>query len=148
MPISVRDIDARDRDAWLGLWHGYLVFYETDLAPAVTENTWRRLVDPDGDLIGLVAVDEADWPVGFAVCVVHGGTWSPKPVCYLEDLFVDPKARGGGVGRNLIEALAARGRREGWLRLYWQTAAGNARAQALYDKLARRTDWVRYELDL
>jgi GNAT superfamily N-acetyltransferase len=57
-------------------------------------------------------------------------------------------ARGHGVGRALIEWLAERGRGEGWLRIYWQTAQDNVRAQALYDKLAERTDWLRYELDL
>jgi GNAT superfamily N-acetyltransferase len=69
-------------------------------------------------------------------------------VCYLEDLFVDPVARRSGVGRALIEALAAEGRQAGWRRIYWRTAADNATAQALYDRLARRSGWVTYELDL
>jgi len=61
---------------------------------------------------------------------------------------VREEARGRGVGRALIEALADRGRNEGWLRLYWQTARDNETAQKLYDKLAERTDWLRYDLDL
>ncbi len=60
----------------------------------------------------------------------------------------EAEARGRGVGRALIEALADRGRNEGWLRLYWQTARDNETAQKLYDKLAARTDWLRYDLDL
>ena len=69
-------------------------------------------------------------------------------MCYLEDLYVDADVRGRGVGRALISSLAEEGHRAGWLRIYWRTASDNATAQALYDKLARRTGWVTYELDL
>ena len=40
-----------------------------------------------------------------ANCVVHASTWSRQPKCYLEDLFVDPAARGLDVGRALLEAV-------------------------------------------
>ena len=145
-PLTIRPLEARDRAAWDGLWAGYLAFYETALAPEVTDDTWSRLLS--GALIGLVSVDGQDRPLGFAHALLHSGTWSPRPLCYIEDLFVSAEARGCGAGRGLIEALAERGRAEGWLRLYWQTARDNATAQALYDKLAARTNWLRYDLDL
>jgi ribosomal protein S18 acetylase RimI-like enzyme len=50
------------------------------------------------------------------------------------------------VGRRLIQALAERGRAAGWLKIYWMTQADNAAAQALYDKLAKRSPLVRYDL--
>jgi len=145
-PPTVRPLQERDRTHWDEMWAGYLAFYETELWPEVSDDTFARILS--GDLIGIVAVDEMDAPLGFAHALLHQGTWSPKLLCYLEDLFVRPEARGRGVGRALIEALAARGRDEGWLRLYWQTAADNRTAQALYDRLADRTKWVRYDLDL
>jgi GNAT superfamily N-acetyltransferase len=142
----IRGVKPEDQPAWDRLWAGYLAFYDKTLPPEVTEDTWRRLLS--GALIGLVAVSPTGEPQGFAHALLHAGTWSPKPLCYLEDLFVLPEARGQGIGRALIEALTARGRREGWLRLYWQTANGNKAAQRLYDAVGRRTDWVRYDLDL
>jgi GNAT superfamily N-acetyltransferase len=145
-PPAIRPIRAADRAGWDELWAGYLAFYKARLAPEISDDTFARILS--GALIGLVAVDEADRPIGFAHALLHGGTWSPKPLCYLEDLFTHPEARGQGVGRALIEALAAMGRREGWLRLYWQTARDNETAQRLYDRLGRRTDWLRYDLDL
>ncbi|MDR3499031.1 MAG: GNAT family N-acetyltransferase [Parvibaculum sp.] len=145
-PPAIRPIRAADRAAWDELWAGYLVFYKARLAPEISDDTFARILS--GALIGLVAVDEADRPIGFAHALLHAGTWSPKPLCYLEDLFARPEARGQGVGRALIEALVATGRREGWLRLYWQTARDNETAQRLYDRLGRRTDWLRYDLDL
>lgn len=144
--ITIRPLAPCDRVAWDEMWAGYLAFYQTVLTPEITEDTWRRALS--GALIGLVAVDASDRPLGFAHALLHVGTWSPKPLCYLEDLFVRDEARGRGIGGALIAALAERGRREGWLRLYWQTARDNERAQRLYDQVAQRTNWLRYDLDL
>lgn len=146
-PLTIRPFESRDRATWDGMWAGYLAFYETSLAPEVSEDTWSRFVSAAPGHIGLIA-EGAGGPLGLAHAILHPGTWSPKPVCYLEDLYVNEAARGRGVGRALIEALADKGRAEGWLCLYWQTARDNNNAQHLYDKLARRTDWLRYDLDL
>lgn len=145
--IHIRPFAAFDRGAWDAMWADYLAFYKTGLPPEVSADTWARFLAPAPNHIGLIAEAEGA-TLGFAHAILHPGTWSAKPVCYLEDLFVNESARGRGVGRALIEALAERGRAEGWLRLYWQTASDNATARALYDKLARRGDWVRYDLDL
>jgi GNAT superfamily N-acetyltransferase len=145
--VTIRPFAAADRAAWDGMWAGYLAFYETSLPPGVSDGTWARFVAPAPGHVGLIA-DSGEGPLGFAHAILHPGTWSPKPVCYLEDLYVNEAARGRGVGRALIEALAGKGRAEGWLRIYWQTGAANTNARALYDKIAQRTDWLRYDLDL
>lgn len=147
MTVHIRPFAAADRGAWGEMWAAYLAFYETALPPETTDDTWARFLRPAPGHIGLIAEGEGG-PIGFAHALLHPGTWSPKPVCYLEDLFVREEARGLGAGRALIEALAAKGRAQGWLRLYWQTARSNNTAQHLYDKLAKRTDWLRYDLDL
>jgi GNAT superfamily N-acetyltransferase len=86
-------------------------------------------------------------PVGFANYVLHPHTWSLRPACYLEDLFVASAARGEGAGRALIEALVTFGREHGWRRVYWHTHENNERARILYDRLAKRTDYVRYDIE-
>ena len=146
--FTIRDLAARDKAAWLELWRGYCGFYQATVGDAATEATWARLLDPAQPMIGLVACDAADRPVALAHCVLHLNTWTVQPVCYLEDLYVAPEARCTGAARALIEALAERGRREGWLRLYWLTKADNHQARALYDRVGQLTDWVRYDLPL
>lgn len=144
--LAVRDAAPTDEPRWRALWADYLRFYRTELTEAVTADTWRRILDPASALFCRVAtLDEQ--VVGFAVCVLHEGTWSPAPVCYLEDLFVDDSTRGGGAGRALIDDLAARGRRDGWRRLYWHTQNGNAVARRLYDHYASVSDFVRYDVE-
>lgn len=145
--VRIRPFASADHDVWSGMWNAYLAFYETALPPETTADTWARFLRPAPGHIGLIAEGEGG-PIGFAHALLHPGTWSPKPVCYLEDLFVREEARGAGAGRALIGALAERGRAEGWLRLYWQTDTGNKTARALYDKLAKSRNWVRYDLDL
>ncbi|WP_208971030.1 GNAT family N-acetyltransferase [Kineococcus rubinsiae] len=147
-PGGVRALRAGDRDAWDALWAAYLRFYRHDLDAAVTEATFARLCRGGDDLFGLVAVDAADRPVGFAHVLLHASTWSPTSVCYLEDLFVDPAACGGATGRALIDATLAQARERGATAVYWRTQAFNGRARSLYDQVARLSSDVMYEVEL
>ncbi len=146
--IVVRPLQERDRDRWRELWDIYLTFYEQDLDDEVTESTWRRLLAREHGMGALVATDGEGYVVGLAHHVVHAGTWSTQPVCYLEDLVVDPGFRGRGHGRALIDALAARAAELGCGSLYWHTAGDNARARGLYDHVATLSEYVRYDLEL
>jgi GNAT superfamily N-acetyltransferase len=146
--ITIRDLQADDEDAWRTLWDGYCEFYGTRISPAITDATWRRLMDGDSPLFGLVACEGGgDGPVvGIVNCVLHPVTWSDGSACYLEDLFVDPEHRRKGAGRELIRAVLERGERMGWYRVYWMTKADNVTARSLYDAVAGKTDWVRYQV--
>jgi len=148
MGAIVRPLKTQDKAAWDELWLGYLTFYEnTDLVSKVTDNTWDMISGPREDVFCLVAEVNGK-VVGFVHCVLHANTWSDKPVCYLQDLFVNPSERGQGAGQALIESINERMKTENWHRVYWRTASDNATAQALYDKLATRTGWVTYEVNL
>ena len=65
---------------------------------------------------------------------------------FLDDLFVDPAARGGNIGEALIGHVAGVARARGWGVVRWITADDNYRARALYDRLAKKTSWNLYEL--
>lgn len=146
-PICVRDATAGDEARWRVLWAGYTAFYETDVPADVTAHTWARILDPASPISCRLAEREGS-VAGFAVSVLHPGTWGHGPRCYLEDLFVDPKVRGGGVGRALIQDLITRGRAEGWIELYWQTKASNTVARRLYDSFTPADEFVRYCVQL
>jgi GNAT superfamily N-acetyltransferase len=144
MPTHIRKIEARDEAAWRRLWDGYCAFYGASVSADVTAQTWRRILDPASFIHAIVATDGQDKPIAFAHYVVHENTWELLPVCYLEDLFVDPAVRGQGAGRQLIDWLVSAMRSEGWSRLYWMTSEDNQRARALYDKFTPRDAFVRY----
>jgi GNAT superfamily N-acetyltransferase len=140
---AIRSILPSDEAAWRRLWRGYCEFYEATLPDTVTQRTWQRILDPDSGIMCMVAEVEGR-VVGFAHCVVHEATWETQPVCYLEDLFVEPAARGLGVGQALLEWLRNAMRAEGWARLYWMTRRDNRAARALYDRFTAADDFVRY----
>ena len=144
MPAPViRSALPSDEAAWRKLWRGYCDFYGADVRDEVTNRTWQRILDPDSAVMCIVA--EVDGQVyGFANCVVHENTWETQAVCYLEDLYVAPAARGHGLGKALIDWLRNAMRAEGWARLYWMTAADNAEARRLYDRYAAADGFVRY----
>lgn len=147
MPTLTRDATASDEAAWRQLWGQYLAFYETTLPAAITTATWQRILDPASSIFARLA--ETDGRVtGFAVCLLHEGTWVTAPVCYLEDLFVDPTTRGTGTGRLLIDDLLGLARQRGWSRLYWNTRVDNAVARRLYDRFALADDHVRYRVTI
>jgi ribosomal protein S18 acetylase RimI-like enzyme len=147
--IDVRDMATADRAAWAGMWSGYCAHYGVSLPAADNDELWRRLVDADSAMAALIGIDAATGKaIGFAHFILRPHTFSARLVCYLEDLWVEPAARGDGVGRRLIEALIARGRERGWRRLYWHTEADNTAARALYDRIVPVTDYVRYDVAL
>jgi GNAT superfamily N-acetyltransferase len=144
----VRDAAAADYKAWRRLWDQYLASLGAMVAEEVTMTTWSRIVDQARpDLFARLAERDGQ-VVGFAVCVLHPGTWTIAPICYLEDLCVDEVARGAGVGHALIEDLLALANDRGWSRLYWHTGAGNAAARRLYDRFVPVDDVVRYRIYL
>jgi GNAT superfamily N-acetyltransferase len=148
MSLNIRPAQAGDSEAWLPLWRGYCAALQGDIPAATTEGVWQRIVSPDPSVGCLLACDTGGRPIGFANYILHPHTWGLHQVCYLEDLFVAPEARRAGVGRALIEALVSLGRQNGWRRVYWHTHANNHPARMLYDRLAQRTDYVRYDIDL
>jgi len=144
MPVEIRPLEACDRDAWLPLWRGYLQFYETSVPDAVTEETWRRILDPEEPIHGLGAFDKGGRLVGIVHYLFHPVTWAIAPRCYLEDLFVDPAHRGSGAGRALIESVYRAADEVGADQVYWLTAHSNVTARKLYDRVATLTPFVKY----
>jgi len=143
----VRPARPGDRAAWEPLWQGYLTFYKSSLPAEVTDATWRRFFDPIEPLHALVAEQDGKL-VGITHYLLHRSTWAPVCYCYLEDLFVDPSLRGGGVGRKLIAAVEAEACAAGASRLYWMTHETNEMAQLLYNKVADRPGFVQYRKKL
>lgn len=142
--IVIRDPVAEDEQRWRHLWAGYNAFYEAEVPDAVTTRTWKRILDPNSPIFcRLASIDGS--PVGFSNSVLHEGTWTQVPICYLEDLFVEPEFRGHGAGRLLIKDLVDRARSSNWSRVYWHTRENNP-ARRLYDEFVQADDFVRYRL--
>ena len=144
--MIIRDPRPDDEAAWRRLWAGYTAFYQTDVPEAVTRHTWNRILDPASPMFARLAESEGQ-VIGFTVNVLHEGTWNIRPVCYLEDLFVDASQRGHGVGQRLIQDLLDLAHAKRWAQLYWNTQTGNP-ARKLYDRFIKADDFVRYRISV
>ena len=142
----ITPITAADREEWSALWAAYLRFYEEDLPQHVTDATFTRLVAGDG-VHGALARDDDGRAIGLVHWLLHPSTWALTAYCYLEDLYVAPGSRSGGVGRALIAHVREQAAAEGAEKVYWLTQQSNAVARKLYDRVARSTGFVHYEVE-
>lgn len=89
-----------------------------------------------------------DEPAGFALFFSTYSTFLAKPGIYLEDLFVEPKFRGHGVGKALLVHLAQLVRERGGARLEWSVLNWNTPAIDFYKKLGAKPqdEWTMYRV--
>jgi GNAT superfamily N-acetyltransferase len=138
----IEPLRISERSRWEVLWAEYQQFYGVQLTAAVTESTWQRLLD--GRIHGLGARDSAGSLVGIVHFLFHEDTWSTEQACYLQDLYVEPAARGTGCAAQLIAAVAAAAQSAGVSPPYWLTHESNAVARRLYDRVAKNHGFIQY----
>ena len=146
MSLVVRRLSIEDKPAWHELYLGYLKFYESEPNDLAIEIVWQRLTG-EPEIQGLVA--ELD---GVIVGITHFhyqlSTWANTFNCYLEDLYVSEEARGNGVATALIAEVKKLAIEHKCSELFWITKENNQVARKLYDKVAKISDFVRYEIPL
>ena len=71
-------------------------------------------------------------PVGFALFFHNFSTWTGRPGIYVEDLYVEPSARGAGVGKALLKNVAKLALDRGCGRLEWSVLDWNKPAIDFY----------------
>ncbi|REF67441.1 MULTISPECIES: GNAT family N-acetyltransferase [Paracoccus] len=145
----IRALRPDDRKGWQRLYEGYQAFYGfADRPPSFYDRAFGRLMARDPrDFHGLVA--EADGRLlGLTHYVFHPNLWRDEGVCYLQDLFTAPEARGRGIARALIEGVYAEADRAGIPAVYWLTAEDNYPGRMLYDRVGQKSPFIRYNRKL
>jgi GNAT superfamily N-acetyltransferase len=89
-----------------------------------------------------------DEPAGFAVFFQTFSTFLGVPGMYLEDIFVEPKWRRKGLGRQLLVHLATMARERGYGRVEWSVLDWNEPAINFYKALGAKPmdEWTVYRL--
>jgi len=143
--ISVTRLEPEDRPTWEELFGGYNAFYGRTWPAEFYDDAWERF--QRGDRIHALGARLEGRLVGIAHFLIHASTTSPD-VCYLQDLFTAPEARGRGAARSLIRSVEEWAREQGCARLYWHTQQHNSTARRLYDQVADFRDFIVYTMPL
>ena len=89
----------------------------------------------DGELVGVAVIS-------FLWTLEHGGA-----TAWLDEVYVEPSRRGGGIGRKLVEAAMQVARDSGCIALDLEVDAGHEAAERLYERMEfrrhSRVRWVR-----
>jgi GNAT superfamily N-acetyltransferase len=146
--LTIAAVTAADLDDLAPLLRAYCDFYRVDPTDEALRALSVALLEHPEEGVQLIARDDTETPVGFATIYWTWQTLHAARVGVLNDLYVAPSTRGGGVGRALIERCRQLCRERGVARLAWETAPDNQAAQRLYDTLgAEKSTWLSYELE-
>jgi GNAT superfamily N-acetyltransferase len=149
MERMIRTARPGDVSVLLQLVHE-LAVYEKE--PDAVEATEQLLADAlfGAAPVAFCHVAEVDGDVvGFALWYVTFSTWKGRPGLWLEDLFVRPAARGSGLGKALLQALAQICVERGYARFEWWVLDWNVDAQGFYRSIGARPEdeWTVWRLD-
>ena len=146
--ISIERVRVVDLPLLLPLMRAYCDFYEVSPRDDRLVAMSRTLIDDPSEGQQLLARDPDGKPVGFSTVFWTWQTLDATRIGVMNDLYVIPDLRGGGVGRKLIEACRGLCRKRGVTKLVWETAPDNHTAQRLYDSTgAESSTWMAYEID-
>ena len=148
MSVTVRPATVADA----GLLHRFsrdLARFEDepDAVRATPESLARDGFGPDPKFAALVAERDGQ-PVGFALYTFNYSVWTGARGIFVEDIWVVPEARRGGVARALMRALARECTAKGWRRIDLNVLDWNP-ARGFYERLGFRWQrtWLAYRLD-
>ena len=143
-PIDLLTPGPAERPSWERLFVAYAAFYKVAITPESIAVTWNWIRDPAHPVTAVVA-RRGEGLVGLAHYRAMPNPLRGIEYGFLDDLFVDPAARGQGVAEALIGHIAEVARARGWQKIRWHTKDDNYRARAFYDRIAAKTPWTVYE---
>jgi len=135
---TVRNASLQDLEAVASLFDAYRQFYKQAPDIDVAREFIRARITNNESVI-FVAENDAHEIVGFTQLYPTFSSEAARRIWTLNDLFVDGKARGQGVGRALLEKAREFGIADGAARLELATAFNNP-AQKLYEAAGYQRD--------
>ena len=147
--LVIAPIESSGFDAVLPLIADYQRFYGVASPDGEKNRTFFARFLGTSDAGCILGARRDRQLVGYVCLYFSPSSVEAQDIVILNDLYVVPDARGGGVGRQLIDATTALARTRQVKLVRWSTALDNRRAQRLYEQMgAERTTWFEYEVTI
>jgi GNAT superfamily N-acetyltransferase len=137
-PFHLRPARAADLPQVLALVRALAEFEKLPGPDADAERRFTEDFQAEPPRFALEVAERAGEVIAYALYFFTYSTFLARPSLYLEDLFVRPDCRSEGLGRALLERLAAIALERGCGRFEWTVLDWNVRAQAFYRSLGAR----------
>lgn len=135
MATTIREATAADVPQILDFIRALAAYErEPDAVTATEADLLRDGFGPNPVFFCLIAEENGE-PAGFAFYFFSYSTWLGRPGLYLEDLFVHPEFRGLGIGKTLLQRIAAIAVEKGCPRLQWEVLDWNTPAIEFYQAM-------------
>jgi GNAT superfamily N-acetyltransferase len=132
MATTIRPANRADVGVILTFIRALAVYEREPDAAKATEDDLLRDGFGDNPYFQCLIAEQDGVPAGFAFYFFDYSTWLGKPGIYLEDLFVHPEFRGLGIGKALLQRVAAIAVEKNCGRLKWQVLDWNTPAINFY----------------
>ena len=132
---TLRAAAPDDVPAIVGLIRELAEFEKLDHLVEVTPQSLRPHLFGARPVAECVVAERDGGIVGFALFFTNFSTFLGRPGLYLEDLYVQPAQRGAGIGRALLQHLAALARERGYGRFEWSVLDWNVDAIRFYERM-------------
>jgi len=147
--ISLREATVEDVPTILRFIQELADYEKEPEAAQATPHDIERTIFGDKPYAEVVIGELDGEPRGFALYFYNYSTWLGKPGLFLEDLYVQPEARGSGLGKALLIKLAGIARENGCGRMEWSVLDWNTSAIEFYRSLGAISmdEWTTHRLD-
>ena len=144
--MTFEPVTPRRFDAWRAHYLRYAAALGEHADDTIAATVWSWLLARTHGVEGVLAVGAGDELVGFAHFRPFPRTLDGNEACFLDDLWVAESHRGTGLAEALIDRVRATARERGWTHVRWVAEARNARARALYDRIAEDAHLATYRI--
>ncbi len=148
MSLSIREATAGDVPLILDFIRQLAEYEKLSHEVEATEVALRETLFGARPFAEVLIASWGDAPVGFALFFHNYSTFLAKPGIYLEDLFVNPSARGKGIGKALLTRLAELAIERGCGRVEWSVLDWNAPSIEFYRRMGAQAkdEWTVFRL--
>ena len=142
---AIANIGKNDFDDWRQMFMGFANLHDFSPTYEGVLRTWGWLCDPMHPETGLIA-RVGKHVAGFVHYRLQPSALRGTRILYLDDLFVTETHRGSGVADDIMHHLREIALEHGCSAIRWDTHATNERARRFYERHAKNTNWITYEM--